>query len=489
MNITPLGGVNEIGGNKILIEHKGTRIFLDFGMSFGQAGKYFSEFLNPRKCVALTDFFEFGLLPDISGIYRNDYLKHMGRSEEEKELDAVFLSHAHADHAQYIHFLKREIPVFCTKESKIILKSLEVTGSNTFSDLVTCCDAFTFYTNTKGSESRVTRKTKDYVNDREFVTMVEGKTVEVGSLKVEMIPTDHSLPGACAFIVRSDEGVIVYTGDIRFHGSNQDKSRKFVEMAASVSPEWLICEGTRIDKDAVDSEDGVRKSITKLVSQAKDLVLVEHPIRDLDRVNTIFQSAKDNNRMFAVSLKLAYLIQELGDSCPFSLDDVAVIVPKKSWGLIGRENVEQKHIEQDYTVWEREFISHETSITCEELKNNPNKYVVSMSFWDINQLVDIKPKGATWIKSSCEPFCEEMELDEERKRNWLKHFGIKEHLAHASGHASGKEIEAMVKKINPKVVFPVHTEHPALFKKFDGFQGKVLIPKLGQKYNMKHIEN
>jgi len=34
MEITLHGGVNEIGGNKILVEHKNTRIFLDFGMSF-----------------------------------------------------------------------------------------------------------------------------------------------------------------------------------------------------------------------------------------------------------------------------------------------------------------------------------------------------------------------------------------------------------------------------------------------------------------------
>ena len=91
MNITVLGGKNEIGGNKILLEHKDTRIFLDFGMSFKQASKFFSEFLQPRKCATLTDFFELGLLPDIEGLYRGDYLRHMGRKEEEREIDAVFL--------------------------------------------------------------------------------------------------------------------------------------------------------------------------------------------------------------------------------------------------------------------------------------------------------------------------------------------------------------------------------------------------------------
>jgi ribonuclease J len=59
-----------------------------------------------------------------------------------------------------------------------------------------------------------------------------------------------------------------------------------------------------------------------------------------------------------------------------------------------------------------------------------------------------------------------MELDEERKRNWLGHFGIKEYFAHASGHASGAELKAIIEEINPDRLFPVHTEHPELFKEF-----------------------
>ena len=33
-SLTFYGGVNEIGGNKILLEDRDTKIFLDFGQSF-----------------------------------------------------------------------------------------------------------------------------------------------------------------------------------------------------------------------------------------------------------------------------------------------------------------------------------------------------------------------------------------------------------------------------------------------------------------------
>jgi ribonuclease J len=48
-SLTFYGGVNEIGGNKILLEDQDTRVFLDFGMSFSLANEYFDEFMQPRK--------------------------------------------------------------------------------------------------------------------------------------------------------------------------------------------------------------------------------------------------------------------------------------------------------------------------------------------------------------------------------------------------------------------------------------------------------
>ncbi len=56
-----------------------------------------------------------------------------------------------------------------------------------------------------------------------------------------------------------------------------------------------------------------------------------------------------------------------------------------------------------------------------------------------------------------------MDLDEERKKNWLEHFGIQLFSAHASGHASGNEIRNMIDRIAPQHLIPIHTEHPDMF--------------------------
>lgn len=463
VKISILGGKNEIGGNKILVEHEDTRIFLDFGMSFNQNSSFFSEYLNPRKCAALGDFFEFGLLPEMNGIYRTDYLEHMGLPSEECSIDAVFLSHAHADHVQHVHFLRWDIPIYCSEATKIIMDCVQKTSTGSFIDLTNACESFRYYGNTKGGQSRVNRqiakKKTEYLHDRNFEIMEPYNRINVGSLDVEMIPVDHSLPGACGYIIYTNQGNIVYTGDIRFHGSNGNLSEKFVKKAKAASPKWLICEGTRIDSNEKNSEKEVEQEISKIIADAEGLVFVEHPIRDIDRVNSILEASKANDRIFAVPPKLAYLIEALGKNCPFTLDDVEILVPPKSWGLIAKEDISPELIMKDYK-WENDIISKYDYITFKDLIKNPDKYVVSMSMWEVGQLVDIQPEKAIWIKSSCEPFSDEMLLDDERKKHWLEHFGIEEFSAHASGHASGNEIRSMIKEIGAEMVIPVHTEHP-----------------------------
>jgi len=129
MNITVHGGKNEIGGNKILLEHKDTRIFLDFGKSFTCGLDYFTGWLFPRRINGLGDYFHCGLLPQISGIYAKEKLVFTDLPYTEPTIDAVFLSHAHFDHIAHIEFLDPEIPVYLGVGTKLFVESQEETSS------------------------------------------------------------------------------------------------------------------------------------------------------------------------------------------------------------------------------------------------------------------------------------------------------------------------------------------------------------------------
>jgi len=126
VKITFFGGVGEIGGNKILVEDHDSKIILDFGMNFVERSKFHSEpWLSPRDERGLL---EFGLLPEIPGLYRFD--------EKEPEIDAVFLSHSHTDHSAYISFLDRKIPVYCGETAALILQAFsEITPKSFDNDI------------------------------------------------------------------------------------------------------------------------------------------------------------------------------------------------------------------------------------------------------------------------------------------------------------------------------------------------------------------
>ena len=127
------GGVNEIGGNKILVEDNGTSVFLDFGLSFGQKKQFYDQFLVARGFAIIEEYIAFGMLPAIKGIYREDHLRHLDSNDpylktgESRKVDAVLISHAHLDHVGMIPYLRPDIKLVGSRTTLDIMKYLQET--------------------------------------------------------------------------------------------------------------------------------------------------------------------------------------------------------------------------------------------------------------------------------------------------------------------------------------------------------------------------
>ena len=48
--------------------------------------------------------------------------------------------------------------------------------------------------------------------------------------------------------------------------------------------------------------------------------------------------------------------------------------------------------------------------------------------------------------------------------NWLKHFDLHFVQSHCSGHISGGDWKDLINDIQPKKLYPIHTEHPGMFR-------------------------
>ena len=133
-----------------------------------------------------------------------------------------------------------------------------------------------------------------------------------------------------------------------------------------------------------------------------------------------------------------------------------------------------------------EFLEHPNIVTAKEIKKAQESFIFRCDFFELKNLIDIKPKeGSAYIRSVCEPFDEEMEIDLKKVENWLDHFNLLPYYQiHASGHAPGDEIMSTITNINPDMVFPIHTEHPYLFYKMLHHRTSVVLPELEKKYNI-----
>jgi ribonuclease J len=483
-SLTFYGGVNEIGGNKILFEDQRTRVFLDFGMSFSLANQYFDEFMQPRKCNGILDLLEFGLLPDLEGIYRCDYLDHCKLpSEEARSVDGVLLSHAHMDHNAYVHYLRNDIPLYCTQASRNIMQALDETGSSGTCELIWLKESFKTYTNKQGAESKLTgeksKKPRTYYD-------VNG-SFTVGELDVEALPVSHSLEGATAYILDTSAGPVVYTGDFRFHGYKGDETRRFVEKAAEVEPVAMICEGTRVNSTQADSEERVKEVAKERVDKTKGLAVVNFPVRDTDRMQSFFQVAQQTDRALVINLKQAYLLELFRDSgidTPRIDDDhIRVYIPRKTWGVYGDHRFSEKIQREDYDYWEREFLDNANAVTAKDISENQDQYIFRCDFFELKELIDVKPEaGSSYIRSVCEPFDLEMELDLKKVENWLAHFGLYPYThIHASGHLNYDEIRDVVQTVQPNALIPVHTQHPEVFR---NLHDNVIIPEKGREIGL-----
>ena len=494
VNIDFYGGVDEIGGNKILVGSNSTSFFLDFGMSFNKANDYFSEFLQPRKSNGIMDFIEMGLLPKIKGIYREDYLRHSGLDSPEKpSINGILLSHAHMDHSAYIHHLRHDIPLYMTKDSQLILKVLEDTSAVSFGETLDYKKTF-YYTAKKNADGYKRLSGKDARMERELNIVEPNKSFEIGDFTIKSAPVDHSLPGASAFLLKNNGETVVYTGDLRFHGRNPTLTNKFVKEAKRSNPKVLISEGTRIDNPSTETEEDIEINAKNLISNFKGLVIVNFPIRDIDRLLTFYKVARDTDRTLVVNLKQAYMLKLFSGRDYPELEDVDVYIPKRGWGLIGKDsfvcydgewlcssNIDPNHKSSDYKNWEKEFIESGNAINYKDIQEEPQKYIFRCDFFELKELIDIKPVNSIYIKSVTEPFDEEMEFDERRVENWLDHFNLLPvHKMHVSGHASGPELLDMIREIQPEILYPVHTTFKERFKVLEEDGIRVVYPKLSE---------
>lgn len=516
VTITCYGAVGEIGGNKILVEIDDTSLFLDFGFSFGAKGAFFEEYLQPRSNTKLHDLLELRLLPDLDGIYRRDALRPDGLDEatnipaeplwtreiqsyeaandtDEWTPDAIFLSHAHLDHAGYVPFLG-DMPIIYSETTETLLQSIaEIGNLHGFDGEFQELERRTLDTFGGGyfpGEYKIDRGESE---PRPVTTLSHREATSIGDGEVTLraYSVGHSIPGAMAAVIESDEEQLVYTGDLRFHGRS---GHDLGESLAGLQPDMMVCEGTRIDESEPDDEQRVEDELTAAISEADGLAMVGFSWKDLERYETVREAAHRTDRIPVFDPRVAYLKARLGASI---YDEGAMAFVERSDSMLyspgDYTRAKHKAGELPLSEWDSSAGTTDTKhleegVTAVDINENPSEYVLHLDYYRFQNFIDLNPpEGSIYVRAQTEPFNDEMELSEDRLMHWLEHFGINAHndheplQIHASGHAAGPEIQAMIDKIEPQTLVPIHTEHP---ERFDNPHGDIIEPTEGSEFTL-----
>jgi len=466
VKLTFYGGINEVGGNKVLLEdfEYDVKLFIDFGLNMK---KFHNEYNYREAPQSISDLCRLNFLPKENLIpIKNLYTKHYffnlpenqyynfvsqckNKQDPETNLDGVLISHAHRDHFYCIPFLNRNIKIYTGVVTHKIIKA--------------------FYDSTE-------KRSDNFYYGLKFEKFRTGDILHIKDMEIIPVHVDHSIPAAYGFIFKTSAGIIVYSGDFRIHGPLLYMTIDLIKKAKEALKEEkaerikaLICEGTHIHRGAIESEAAVKRQLKSLLKHNPfDVIILKYDRIDWDRFRTFSSMAKKFGWKYIIPEKDAYFYYRLNQKAiydtmrdPNILNDDHILILER-----GPANYEWKrNIRQLFYKNKKEF----RLIKYSQLKTLEGKFFINVSIIqrDIIQR-DIKKfpfinLNCAFISSSMDPYAEEYFDNTNTLMSKFNELGIPSYKIHASGHAKPHDIINFVKELNPEYLIPIHTENTEFF--------------------------
>lgn len=325
--------------------------------------------------------------------------------------DAVFISHYHGDHLGLAYYIDNRIPLYMGEASYHIVKAAD---------------------DYKGIAS---------IMPDGFLRHL--KPIVVGDITVTPFLCDHSAFDSYMLLCEADGEKVLYTGDFR---SNGRKSFDRLLNALPDKVDKLICEGTTLSRKAqtpLREADLEELAVTEF-RNATGPIFVLQSSTNIDRVVTMYRAAKRSSRVFLQEVYMADVTSAVGGSIPNpAFNDVYAFItnPKRHDALVKYRRMGKVRMAKT------PFVMCVRSSMLRYLKNLSKLMsfeggLLVYSMWSGYQQ---QPAMSSFIKG-----CETM--------------GLRLVSLHTSGHADPDTIRALIERVQPTKIIPVHTENAEWFE-------------------------
>lgn len=425
------GGVEgEIGGNSILLRVKNGDTHYDYIFDLGVNRTDWRKHLAAGgKLKTIEQYERWGFIPPLEDLIPR----------------ACFVSHAHPDHWQ-------ALPALLSSKYR---QPRAIWASGTTSTIINL--------GRKGpSRIPMTSKRfypepfgKDYYHDY----TAEAKGVDVS---VAAFPVDHSIPGACSYLIKINKTVIIYTGDFRDHGIlSEDLKQQFWdyserELKRKARDLILICEGTNYGTayypiSERDVYDEVQETIRRYRNEA---ILAVVSSTDYWRIYTICKAVSDLKQEFPRRIIFGVALDK-------KVEAVRQAIRKDYSEVISEQNLDRYARIPKLRINESLY---------PRIRYQPQKYFIVSSWREGFRIADrLGPRaisGGCCILSLSEKLEEEVGISTRDYARRMSRLGISIEEFHASGHIYPSKLVQIIKSLHPNRIFPIHTSGPDGLKRY-----------------------